>query len=117
MATSEPQPPYRDTNPFRCEVVREHDRARVRAVGELDIATVPILRAQLDSLRDAGFHSFVLDLSTLDFMDSTGLRYILDCDAEARRDGFSISLIRGTRAVQRVFELTDTSAHLKFIDP
>lgn len=41
------------------------------------------------------------------------LRY----DAQARRDGFSIALIPGPPAVQRVFQLTETDAHLPFIDP
>jgi anti-sigma B factor antagonist len=59
----------------------------------------------------------ILDLSGLEFMDSTGLRCILTCDAEARRDPFTIALIPGPPAVQRVFELTNTRTHLPFIDP
>jgi anti-anti-sigma factor len=56
-------------------------------------------------------------LSRLEFIDSTGLRCILECEAEARRDGFTIALIPGPQAVERVFKLTNTRAHLPFIDP
>lgn len=111
-----PQPQSPHPKSFRCEIERERDRARIRVIGELDLATVPILEAKLDSLRDAGFHRLILDLSTLAFIDSTGLRYILDCDAQARQDGFTMALVRGPRAVQRVFELTQTTALLPFID-
>ena len=43
---------------------------------------------------------------------AVGLRLILDWDSEARRDGFSIALIPGPPAVQRVFALTHTLVHL-----
>ena len=59
---------------------------------------------QMVALRNAGFRRLILDLSCLEFIDSTGLRCILECDAEARRDGSA--LIPGSQAVQRVFELT-----------
>jgi anti-sigma B factor antagonist len=105
-----PTPP-----PFSCEVTREHDTAVVRLLGELDLDTTPILQAKISDLRETGTHILVLDLSRLAFMDSTGLRCILDCDAEARNDGFSIALIEGPPAVHRVFELTNTHTHLRFI--
>ena len=78
---------------------------------------MPLLQAEPAALRHAGGRHLILDLSRLEFIDSTGLRCILECDAEARRDGFTIALIPGPPAVQRVFELTDTRAHLPFIDP
>ena len=102
---------------LRCQVSRERDTARIQAVGELDLATVPILDAELAALRDAGCRRLILDLSGLAFMDSTGLRCILRYDAEARQDGFSIALIPGPPAVQRVFQVTDTEARLPFIRP
>ena len=114
---SQPPPtPAPDAQPFRCQVSREHDGAHLLPAGELDLATVPILQAEIAALRDAGARRLILDLSKLGFMDSTGLRCILDTDAEARQDGFSIALIAGPPSVQRVFELTDTLSHLPFID-
>jgi anti-sigma B factor antagonist len=106
-----------DAEPFRCEISREHDHARVLPVGELDMATTPALKAELDALRTAGVRRLTLDLRSLEFMDSTGLRCILEYDAEARQDGFTLGLIPGPRAVQRVFEVTDTRAYLPFVDP
>lgn len=102
---------------LRCDVSRERDRASVRTVGELDLATAPILSAQIADLRQAGCRHVIVDLSDLTFIDSTGLRFILECYAESRRDGFTMALLPGPPTVQRVFELTDTTAHLPFIDP
>jgi anti-sigma B factor antagonist len=97
-----------------CEVEPERDSVRVRLVGELDMTTVPVLRAQIVELRQVGFERVVVDLRGLDFMDSTGLRLFLELAAEARRDGFSIALVPGPPAVQRVFKTTGTLAALPF---
>lgn len=102
---------------FRCEISHERNTAHIRAVGELDVATVSILATELAALRDAGFQNWILDLSSLEFLDSSGLRCILEHHAEGQRDGFSLALISGPPAVQRVFELTSTKANLAFIDP
>src|SRR5688572_415208 len=110
---SEPPPA---AQPFRCEVSRQDGTATVRAVGDLDLATVPVLKDQLAELRDAGFRRLILDPGGLEFMDSTGLRCILDYDSQAQNDGFSIGLLPRPRAVQRVFEITGTTARLPFID-
>ena len=110
-----PPPPVAES--FRCEVSRADGTATVHILGALDLATAPVLDAQLAELRDAGCRRLILDLRGLDFIDSTGLRCILRYDADARQDGFSIALIQGPPAVQRVFMLTRTTEHLPFIDP
>ena len=110
-----PEPPAREL--FACEITREHHTATMRALGALDLTTVPILETRIAELRETGVRRIVLDLRGLDFIDSTGLRTILDCDAQARQDGFSIALIQGPRAVRYVFEVTGTTAYLPFIDP
>jgi len=106
---------YGDTeSSLRCEVRPERDAVRVLPVGALDMATVPLLRTQIDELREAGFRHLILDLGRLEFMDSCGLRLILAVDAESRQDGFALSLAPGPRAVQRAFEVTGTTGLLPF---
>lgn len=102
--------------PFRCDVIREPNAVRVRPVGELDLASAPVLDAQLKELREAGVRRVLLDLRGLLFIDSSGLHVILRCDAEARRDGFSLELVRGSRAVQRVFDVSGVAERLPFVD-
>jgi anti-anti-sigma factor len=104
-----------DSPPLSCEITREHDTARLRLLGELDLDTTPTVEAEISALRKSGTRTLVLDLTGLTFMDSSGLRCILDCDAEARQDGFSVALIEGPPAVHRVFELTNTHTRLRFV--
>jgi anti-sigma B factor antagonist len=106
-----------DAAGFRCHVSRERDTASIRTVGDLDLATVPTLAACLARLRTAGCRHVIFDLSDLAFMDSSGLRFILECHAESRQDGFTMALVPGPPAVQMLFKLTGTRDRLPFVDP
>jgi anti-sigma B factor antagonist len=101
---------------FRCELEPERERVRVRPIGEIDMATVPVVEAHLGELTAAGFKQLTLDLGAVCFLDSTGLRMILEWDARSRADGFSFALIAGPPTVQRVFKLTKTTELLSFTD-
>lgn len=46
--------------------------------GELDLATVPTLQSALHGLRSDGYQRVALDVSPLQFIDSTGLSVLLD---------------------------------------
>jgi len=111
--------PPEDTSPsrgFHCDVTREPDAVTVRPVGELDLATVPVLEAQLAQSRAAAVRRVRLDLRGLRFIDSSGLHLILRCDLDAQRDGYALELVPGAPAVQRVFELSGLTARLPFVD-
>jgi anti-sigma B factor antagonist len=65
--------------------------ARVVVQGELDLAAAPMLRDALDGLRrDA--RSTVLDLRGLTFMDSSGLRVLLEAGRH-REAGWGVTLL------------------------
>ena len=66
-----------ELEPFRCEVDPHRESIFVRPVGELDLATAPIVDTQLSELVEAGFRNIVLDLGKLRFLDSTGLRLLV----------------------------------------
>ena len=114
---SEPMGMSSDRDHFRCGAVREGETAAVRAIGELDMEAAPALAAEIAQVRASGCRQVVIDLSELTFLDSSGLRCLLDCYHEARQNGHALALIPGPPAVQRVFELTGTTEHLPFIVP
>jgi anti-sigma B factor antagonist len=105
-----------DFAPLTCEIVPERDAVRVRPLGALDLATAPMLAAEVAQLRDAGFRRIVVDLRGLDFIDSSGLRALMALHARAGNDGFDLSLVRGDATVQRVFEVTGTGELLPFTE-
>jgi|tagenome__1003787_1003787.scaffolds.fasta_scaffold19321907_2 anti-sigma B factor antagonist len=97
----------------RFEVRTWPDRARVVVAlrGELDIDSVGAVRAELDDLDAAGWASIVMDLRELTFIDSTGLRLLIEADRGARRRGASLAIVDGSPAVERLLELVCLSDH------
>jgi anti-anti-sigma factor len=91
--------------PFTCQVSHEEGEAIVSPRGELDMATVGAVEAELHQLRRNGVASIVLDLGGLTFMDSSGLHLLVRWTNESSKDGFEFELEPGPPAVQRIFEL------------
>jgi stage II sporulation protein AA (anti-sigma F factor antagonist) len=91
---------------------RDDSGARVvNLVGEIDIANADVLGEKLDQLIGAGAGSdrLVVDLSALDFMDSSGIAMLLR--AAGRVD--SMSVRNPTDAVRRIIECTGLADTLR----
>jgi anti-anti-sigma factor len=95
-------------------VIRRDDSYTLLLTGELDLASAPALEQILPELCADGAREIVLDLSDLVFIDSTGLRTILTGMAVCEKHLCDFSLVPGTSAVQRVFELTGLGEKLPF---
>ena len=106
-----------ELEPFRCEVEPGRDAVRVRPIGELDLATVPLVEAQLAELWSVGFTRIVLDLSRVSFMDSTGVRLLLAWHAHSAAGGMLFGVISGPPAVQRVLEVAGLVDYFTYCSP
>ena len=84
--------------------------------GELDIETVPIFEAALEQALADPPATVVLVMHRLEFLDSTGLRAILEADERLRGQGARLVLTHARRNVQLTFAITGLDAHLSFID-
>src|SRR4051794_34493386 len=96
---------------FTVETRPDRERVIVAPRGELDIATVAHLAAEMDELVRVGFTALVLDLRGLEFMDVSGLRLVI---GQARRHDATVELIDGPPAVARLFDLARVRAELPF---
>src|SRR5947209_5889436 len=59
--------------------------------GELDVATAPRLADRLHQLREEN-RTVVVDLSGVEFMDSSGLHALFDAVADARRGSWTLEV-------------------------
>jgi anti-anti-sigma factor len=93
------------------------DGARVICLhGELDIDAAPDLERALLRSRPAG-QRVVLDLSELQFMDSTGLRVLLRARAAAEAGRWEICLRDVPSNIQRLFDMTGVHEALPHEEP
>ncbi len=96
--------------------VEHRDRvAVVIAQGELDVASSPRLLDALGELGGAA-GAVVIDMAGVGFMDSSGLRALLDCERSCRDAGRPFALARPTDSVRRVLELVDLLDTLTVLD-
>ncbi len=90
--------------------------ASISLSGELDLSGAQQLEARLEEVEREGPARLLIDLSDLAFIDSTGLRLLLQADARARERGCELLLRGGQPSVQRVFEVTGALDVLRFAD-
>jgi anti-sigma B factor antagonist len=90
---------------------RAGDVIVVAPAGEIDLATVDVVEAEVEAaLADAP--ALVLDLREVTFIDSAGLRLVLETSRKAAR----FSVVRGPGEVQRVFDLVGLDQRLDMLD-
>lgn len=96
--------------------VRRGSAHIITLAGEFDLASAPHIEQALIAAEASDASQILLDLSGLDFIDSTGLRTIILAHARSRADGDRLRLRRGPPQVQRIFELTATADMMPFSD-
>jgi anti-sigma B factor antagonist len=94
---------------------RAGDAVIVAPEGEIDLATTELVARELAAARDEAA-AVVLDLRGVGFMDSSGLRMLVEAQREAERLGSSLTLVRGPAAVQRLLDLTGLTERLTIVD-
>jgi anti-sigma B factor antagonist len=93
---------------YRVTLVELEGEAIVEVAGEIDIAAHGRLRDVIDEAR-AGGRRLVIDLSETTFMDSTGLRVLLEAWRDQTADGSEMVLRDPSPAVRTLFEVTRVS--------
>jgi len=101
---------------FRISVRDDGGVPMVAVEGEVDVATAPSVRDELYRLIEAGANRVVMDLSGMDFIDSTGLGVFVGALKRAREGGGGIEL-RGLKpSARKVFEITGLDSAFTIAD-
>ena len=91
---------------FEIHEVQVGDWVHLGLRGELDLASAPVLKDRLERLR-ADKRSVRLDLSQLQFIDSSGIHLLIAAASDAR-DGWQFEVDPNLPPqVERVLELVD----------
>ena len=101
---------------FRAET---HTTGRVTTVtisGELDLVSSPAFEAELERAAGSDCDAIVVDLRTLDFMDSTGLHVLFKGHQRALESGRAFAVTRGSDQVDRLLTLTAVADIMRILD-
>jgi anti-sigma B factor antagonist len=94
-------------NPLAVERTQVDGYELLAIGGELDIATAPRLIAALNQAFATLERPLVLDLSGVDFMDSTGLALLMNAYRRVKRGGQGFAIVCPGGPISRVFEIAD----------
>lgn len=78
--------------------------------GELDVSSSPVLEDELRRVNGAAL--VIIDLTKLEFIDSTGLGVLVKTHQHMLDDGNRMVLIEGGGQVRRLLELTGLAEQL-----
>ena len=82
------------------------DAVKIALRGELDLEHAYTFDEELKRVEALNLRCICLDLRELTFLDSCGLARLVAARRRAMKAGRRLVLVRGSAAVQRVFQLT-----------
>jgi anti-sigma B factor antagonist len=80
--------------------------ATVRAVGEIDSTTAPLLNQHLSDVLDTDVRELTVDLVRVTFLDSAGLSALATAHRRAGRQDVRLRVLATSRAVIRPLQIT-----------
>jgi len=89
----------------------ERDGATIAIAGELDAHSAPALRDELAA--SSGPDDIVVDMSGITFMDSSGLRVLIDAHQRAADSDSRLVLCAPSSSVRRVLQIAGVLDHLE----
>lgn len=95
---------------------RNGDVHTITLTGEMDLSNAADVERELLHAEATDARTIVIDLSGLQFMDSTGIRLLIAADGRARADGGRLSLTRPPAQVLRVLCIAGIDELLPFRD-
>lgn len=94
----------------------ERDVLAIAAEGRLNMVSAPSLRTAVDKELAGGHTRLVVDLSGIDFIDSSGLGALVGCLKSARQAGGDLRIAAPNKQVTMVLQLSNLDRVLKAYD-
>jgi anti-sigma B factor antagonist len=101
---------------FSVEVTREGGRLTIATAGELDLENVDRYCGVIEEAERSDATEIVIDLTELEYIDSSGLAAVLVAGRRSDLDGHRLFVKAGHGEVRRLLELTALDQTLNLID-
>ena len=100
--------------PLVIRAYEESDRHVLVVTGELDLSGVSAFEDAARQLCELGAREILVDITRIDFIDSTGLRAILTVKGQCEERSCRFSMTHGSGQAEGLFELTRLIDRLPF---
>src|SRR5262249_34426533 len=82
------------------------DRTVLEVGGEIDVYTAPSLRTKIISLIEDGTKTLIVDLTHVEFLDSTGLGVLVGALKRLRGVGGELAIVCDQERLLKIFRIT-----------
>jgi anti-sigma B factor antagonist len=88
------------------EYREEGDRTVLDVGGEIDVYTAPKLRERLVELVSEGHYKIIVDMTKVEFLDSTGLGVLVGGLKRVRSHDGQLALVCNQERIYKIFRIT-----------
>jgi anti-anti-sigma factor len=106
----------RDLGMLTVRSERDGDTHVIALAGELDLVSAAAVDRELRRVEATDADAILVDLSGLQFVDSTGIRLLIETQQRSRWDPGRLALKRPPARVLRVFAIAGIDELLPFVD-
>jgi anti-sigma B factor antagonist len=91
-------------------MIEDKEEGRITISGEIDYTVTPELRVRFKDFIEATRGDLSLDLSTLQYLDSSGLAVLIEARRLLDSKGRGIAILSLTPQVKKILQLTQVSS-------
>jgi anti-anti-sigma factor len=95
---------------------KHHTVDILRPVGALASSNTPAISKQLQNLIHGGQNKIIVDLSSVEFMDASGLSALVRSCERVRASGGDLLLLKLTPSIETLFSITRLNAMFRIFD-
>ncbi|HUD77889.1 MAG TPA: STAS domain-containing protein [Streptosporangiaceae bacterium] len=92
------------------------DHTVISVTGEIDLYTAPRLQSELMTALGTNPARLIVDMSGVEFCDSTGINVLLAAHRQARERGGELQLAAPGSAIRKVLQVTGLEAVFSVVD-
>lgn len=117
LSRENPLPPTLAPGKLQMRTQLRNGSCLIELMGELDARGCPDMEGELTRAYSYGVGRVVIDMSRLEFIDSSGIALLVATTRECEESSRRLLLVpSNSAAVQRLFELCDLNHAMPFVD-
>lgn len=97
------------------EITRQGDQTIVRPGGDMVASGAPALTSELQSLIEGGTKELVIDLRSVDIIDSTGLSVLMNSHKSLSNAGGRLTLTNVSKDIYGLFKAMQLDQHFAVV--
>ena len=102
--------------PFSIQIEHRGSSLLVSISGEFDLGATEQFGKVVEEIKGKDVHDVEIDLRKVSFIDSTGLRMLVEAERITRERELTLRIVRGGSAVERVLQITGLDQVLPLVN-